>query len=97
MMSGRFDLSIPATNTAMTLRRRTDRILRGEILGQKLGKEGVSKCELSKSVRQTLMSPYPDWNRGSVTARARFRLVRGKGMGRWRGGLAGKMVWEEWG
>ena len=96
-MCGRVDLSIPATNTPMTLRRRADRILRGEILGQELGKEGVSKCELSKSVRRTLMSPCPDWNRGSVTARARFRMVRGRGTGRWRGGLAGKVGGEEWG
>ena len=82
----------------MTLRRRADRILRGEILGHKLGKEGVSKCELpKKSVRQILMSPYPEWKRGSVTARARFRLVRARGKGRGRGGLAGKVVWEEWG
>ena len=53
--------------------------------------EGVGKFELSKSVRRTLMSPCPDWNRGSVTARARFRMVSGRGTGRWRGGLAGKV------
>jgi hypothetical protein len=48
----------------MTLRRMAARILRGEILEQELGKDGVSKCELSKSVRQTLMSLYPNWNPG---------------------------------
>ena len=74
----------------MTLRKRADRILRGEILGQEFGKEGVGKFELSKSVRRTLMSPCPDWNRGSVTARARFRMVSGRETGRWRGRLAGK-------
>ena len=81
-MCGRVDLSIPATNTPMTLRRRADRILRGEILGQELGGRalGGSYCRHVQF-----------WNRGSVTARARFRMVSGRRTGRWRGGLAGKV------
>ena len=48
-MCGRVDLSIPATNTPMTLRRRADRILRGEILGQELGRRRLGGLTVAMS------------------------------------------------